>query len=171
MSSIALFVDGANMFYAQKQQGWYIDWAAVLQHFMANKQKCRAFYFTATPADSNIEAVQKYRKFRAALIYMGYEVIDKEVHVIQDQTSGITKLKGNLDIEIVFRMLTSADGWDEGVLIGIDLDYIPIINHLRNLGKTVTCIGRRQMTSLELINSATQFIELESLRKLIERKK
>jgi uncharacterized LabA/DUF88 family protein len=68
-------------------------------------------------------------------------------------------------------MLTSADGWDEGVLIGIDLDYIPIINHLRNVGKTITCVGRRQMTSLNLINAATQFIELESLRKLIERKK
>lgn len=171
MSSIALFVDGSNLFYAQKQQGWNIDWAAVLQHFMANKQKCGAFYFTATPAAANVEAVQKYRKFRTALIYMGYEVIDKEVHVIQDPTAGITKLKGNLDIELVFRMLTSADGWDEGVLMGMDLDYIPIINHLRNLGKTITCVGRRQMTSLELINSATQYIELESLRKLIERKK
>src|SRR4030042_628094 len=130
MSSVALFVDGANMFYAQRQQGWYIDWGAVLQHFTANKQKSRAFYFTATPSDSNKEAIQKYRKFRAALIYLGYEVIDKEVHVIQDPESGLTKLTGNLDIEIVFRMLSSANSWEEGVLMGIDLDYIPIINHM-----------------------------------------
>lgn len=168
---VAIFVDGANLFFAQKQQGWFIDWAAVLQHFTANKQKCGAFYFTATPAASNPEAVAKYRKFRTALIYIGYEVIDKEVHVIQDPTLGITKLKGNLDIELVFRMLTSASGWDEGILMGMDLDYIPIINHLRNLGKTVSCVGRKQMTSIELINSASQFIELETLRKLIEKKR
>ncbi len=169
MASVALFVDGANMFYAQKQQGWNIDWAAVLQHFLANKQKCGAYYFTATPAASNPERVEKYRKFRAALIYMDYEVIDKEVHVIQDK-SGIVKLKGNLDIELVFRMLTSSPGWDEGILMGMDLDYIPIINHLRNLSKTVVCVGRRQMTSLDLINTATQFIELDNIRKLIEKK-
>ncbi len=169
MTTVALFVDGANMFYAQKQQGWHIDWAAVLQHFIAGKQKCGAFYFTATPAASNPQAVQRYRKFRTALIYMGYEVIDKEVHVIQDPTSGITKLKGNLDIELVFRMLASATGWDEGILMGMDLDYIPIINHLRNMGKTVICVGRKQMTSLELINASTQFIELDDLRKLIEK--
>ena len=71
MSSVALFVDGANMFYAQKQQGWHIDWQAVLQHFLANKQKCGAFYFTATPTASNPQAVEKYRRFRSALIYMG----------------------------------------------------------------------------------------------------
>lgn len=169
MSTVALFVDGANLFYAQRQQGWKIDWAAVLQHFSAGKQLCGAFYFTATPSATNTQAIQKYRKFRAALIYMGYEVIDKEVHVIQDQ-SGVIKLKGNLDIELVFRMLTSSDGWDEGVLIGMDLDYIPIITHLRNLSKTITCVGRRQMTSLELINASTTYIELDELRKLIEKK-
>ena len=100
---------------------------------------------------------------------MGYEVIDKEVHVIQDR-SGVIKLKGNLDIELVFRMLTSASGWDEGILMGMDLDYIPIITHLRNLGKTVICVGRRQMTSLDLINASTQYIEMEDIRKLIEKK-
>lgn len=172
MSTVAVFVDGSNMFYAQKQQGWYIDWEAVLKHFTAGKQTCGAFYFTAKPAAGNVQAVERYRKFRTALIYMGYDVIDKEVHIIQDPASGqIIRIKGNLDVELVFRMLTSAHGWDEGVLMGVDLDYIPIINHLRNLGKTITCVGRRQMTSLELINAATTFKELEELRKLIEKKK
>ena len=171
MSTVAIFVDAANMFYAQKQQGWYIDWDAVLQHFIAGKQKCGAFYFTATPPASDATAVEKYRRFRTALIYMGYEVIDKEVHVIQDTKANIIKVKGNLDIELVFRMLTSASGWDDGILLGMDLDYIPIINHLRNMGKTITCVGRKQMTSIELINSASQYIELENIRKLIEKKK
>ena len=58
MSSVALFVDGANMFYAQRQQGWHIDWQAVLQHFWADKQNCGSFYFTATPTASNPQAVE-----------------------------------------------------------------------------------------------------------------
>jgi uncharacterized LabA/DUF88 family protein len=169
-SSVAIFVDGGNLFYAQKQQGWHIDWAAVYTHFSAGKQVYGAFYFTATPAAGNQLAVEKYRKFRTALIYMGYNVIDKEVHVIKDPATGQVKLKGNLDIELVFRMLSSQHGWDEAVLIGLDIDYVPIINHLRNLGKTVVCVGRRQMTSLEVINAASKFIDLEELKRLFEKK-
>ena len=171
MSKVAIFVDGANLYYAQKEQGWNIDWQSVLQHFTSGKQKCGAFYFTATPAASDTIAVTKYRKFRTALIYMGWEVIDKEVHIIKDRATGETIKKGNLDIELVFRMLTSATGWDDGVLVGMDLDYIPIITHLRNLGKNIAVVGRREMTSLELINAATQYIELNEIRRLIERKK
>jgi len=171
MSTVALFVDGSNMFYAQKQQGWNIDWESVLKHFTAGKETCGAYYFTARPAAGNAKAVEGYRKFRTALIYLGYNVIDKEIHIIQDPSTGaIVKVKGNLDIELVFRMLTSAHGWDDGILMGVDLDYIPIINHLRNLGKTITCVGRRQMTSIELINAA-KFLDLDGLRKLIEKKK
>ena len=29
MNTVALFIDGANMFYAQREQGWYIDYRSV----------------------------------------------------------------------------------------------------------------------------------------------
>lgn len=56
-----------------------------------------------------MEAIAKYRKFRSALIHIGYSVIDKEVHVITDRATGQTKMKGNLDIELTFRMLSTAN--------------------------------------------------------------
>ena len=170
MARIALFVDGASMFYAQRAQGWHIDFRSVYEHFTAGKQVTGAYYFTATPPARNLDAVQRYRRFRTALIYIGWNVIDKEVHVITDRETGQTKTKGNLDIELTFRMLSSADAWDEAILFGVDVDYIPIIKHLQNLGKTITCVGRREMTSIELINAA-RFIDLESLRGLIEKRK
>ena len=171
MPRIALFVDGANMFYAQRDQGWRIEFRSAYEHFTAGKEIAGAYYFTATPPAGNIQAVQAYRRFRTALIYIGYSVVDKEVHVITDRQTGQTKLKGNLDIELTFRMLSTADSWDEAVLLGVDVDYVPIITHLQNLGKTITCVGRRQSTSLELINAANRFIDLEDLRRLIEKRK
>lgn len=169
MSRVAIFVDGANMFYAQREQGWHIDYRSAYQHFAADKEVTGAFYFTAAPPPGDRAQVDKYRRFRTALTYMGYSVIDKEVHIITDKTTGQTKMKGNLDVEMAFKMLTTASQFDDAVLLGVDVDFLPIIKHLQNLGKTVTCVGRRQMTSTEIINTA-KFIHLEDLRGLIERR-
>jgi uncharacterized LabA/DUF88 family protein len=44
-----------------------------------------------------------------------------------------------------------------------------VVSHLRNLGKVVACVGRRQSTSIELINECDSFIDLSELRTRIER--
>lgn len=170
MDRVALFVDGASMFYAQRDQKWHIDFRSVYHLFTDNREIHGAFYFTATPPASNPSAVTNYRRFKTALIYMGYSVIDKEVRVILDKMTGQTKMKGNLDVELVFRMLTAAGSYDEGVLLGGDIDYVPIINHLVNLGKRVLVVGRRPSTSLELINAASKYIDLEEIRHRIEKR-
>ena len=96
-------------------------------------------------------------------------MVDKEVHVVTDRATGQTKMKGNLDVEMAFKILTTADQFDEAILLGVDVDFLPIIRHLQNLGKLVVCVGRRQMTSSEMINVA-RFIDLDELRGLIERR-
>lgn len=171
MQRVALFVDGANMFYAQKDNGWHIDFKLVHQYFMDNREKAAAYYFTASPPVGDALKVDKYRRFRTALIHLGYTVVDKEVKVLTDPATGQTKLKGNLDIDLVFKMLTAMDGYDEAVLLGGDADYVPIINHLRNSGKIVKVVGRRRSTATEVVNAATKFIDLEEIRNRIEKTK
>jgi len=102
---------------------------------------------------------------------MGFSVVDKEVKILTDPISGVVKVKGNLDIELVFRMLTSMNSYDEVVLMGGDSDYIPIINHLRNSGKTVVVVGRKGSVSMDLISSANRFIDLNDIRSRIEKRK
>jgi uncharacterized LabA/DUF88 family protein len=170
MQRVALFVDGGNMFFAQRYNGWQVDFRLVYQYFMDNREKAGAFYFTATPPAGDRDKVEKYRKFRTALIYIGYTVVDKEVSVITDRVTGLTKLKGNLDVEMVFRMLSTVDSYDEAVVMGGDRDYVPIFEHLRNLGKTVTVVGRRASTATEVINVANRFIDMETIRDRIEKR-
>ncbi|HEX2896834.1 MAG TPA: NYN domain-containing protein [candidate division Zixibacteria bacterium] len=168
---VAIFVDGANMFYAQRDMGWRIEYKKVLEFFSTNKTLASANYFTATPPVYKIEAVEKYRKFKQALIYIGYSVIDKEVRVFQDKETGQVKLKGNLDIDMAFKMLSQVTSYDEAVLLGGDSDFVPIIQYLSNLGKAVICVGRKESTALELRNYATKFIELGEIRDRIEKTK
>jgi len=169
MDRVALFVDGANMFYAQKDNGWHIDYRLVQQYFFQNREKAAAYYFTASPSAGDQARVDKYRRFKTALIHLGYSVVDKEVKVMQDPSSGVVKIKGNLDIELVFKMIVESAAYGEVVLMGGDSDYVPIINHLRNIGKTVVVVGRKQSTSMEVINAATRFIDLNSIREKIEK--
>lgn len=169
MQRVALFVDGANMFYAQRDNGWFIDFRSVYQYFTDNREKAAAYYFTATPHAADPERVKNYRRFRTALQSIGFNVVDKEVKVISNPTAGVVKVKGNLDIELVFRMLTEHSAYDEAVLMGGDSDYVPIISHLRALGKTITVVGRRDSVSNDLINVANKFIDLNSLRGRIEK--
>ncbi|MGH9747225.1 MAG: NYN domain-containing protein [Candidatus Acidiferrales bacterium] len=171
MQRVALFVDGANMFYAQRENGWFIDFRSVYQMFTDNREKASAYYFTATPHMADPEKVRNYRRFRTALQSMGFSVVDKEVRVISSPNSNVVKVKGNLDIELVFRILTEKDTYDEAVLMGGDSDYIPIVSHLRALGKTVTVVGRRESTSNDLINVANRFVDLNAIRDRIEKER
>lgn len=166
---VAIFVDAANMFYAQKANGWFIDWGKFYDYYTRNRDSFGVFYFTATPSVERPEAVQAYRRFKRFLQYKGYRVIEKEVRVIKDDTTGHVRVKGNLDIELVFRMLVTVNSYDEVILVGGDADYIPVIEHLINLGKTVHVVGQKGMTAIDLINSANRHTYLVDIRHSIER--
>ena len=170
MEKIALFVDGAAMFYAQRDNGWHIDYRSVYHYFIDNREKVGAWYFTATPQASDAGALDRYRKFKYSLTQMGYNVKDKEVRVLYDKNTGQVRLKGNLDIELVFRMLSSVHSYETAVLLGGDSDYVPLIEHLVNLGKKVIVLGRRQSTAIDLINASSQFIDLNDIKDRIEKR-
>jgi len=167
---VALFVDGGNMFFAQKANGWWIDWKLAYQFFTDNRDIYGAYYFTATPPPGRKDQLTKYRKFRKFLIATGYKVIDKEVRIIHDPATGETREKGNLDIELVFHMMAAPHQWDEAVVFGCDVDYEPVFKHLRSIGKRVKLVGRKEMTSLDLINACDEYVDLHQIRNRIEKK-
>lgn len=164
MERVALFIDGSAMFYAQRDNGWHIDYRNVYHFFTDNREIAGAWYFTASPRAGDIERLERYRKFKYALIQIGYSVKDKEVRVLYDEKAEHPKLKGNLDIELVFRVLTSVSRFDTAVLLGGDSDYIPVMEYLVDQAKKVILVGRRQSTATDLINVASQFIDLNDIR-------
>lgn len=171
MSKVALFIDGASMFYAQKQSGWHIDFRSLYKFFTRGKEIYGAFYFASAPPKTDSKALQRYRRFRQALIAIGYHVIDKEVKTLIDPKTGQTRVSGSLDVELTLRMLAGSDSYDEAVLLGGDLDYLPVVHHLRTRGKTITIVNRKEMTSTELINATDKFVDLNGLKDYIEKGK
>ncbi len=166
---LGLFVDGSNMIYAQRHNGWRIDWMKVYDYLRSQGEITEAHYFSAAPHYQEPIRVKKYRAFCYNLIMIGYTVHDKEVKLFRDQRTGKVSRKGNLDIELALTMQAAADNFDRGFLFAGDGDYRMLVDCLRQRGKQVTCVCRRQMTSLDLINAANAFVELDSLRAVVEK--
>lgn len=165
MERIAIFIDGANMFYAQRKMGWHIDYRKVYEFYAAQAQVYNAFYYTSVtnPPDAGMEG------FLRALTGMGYTVRRKVVKEILDQETGQTIRKANLDIEIVIDMLTTADLYDRAILISGDGDFERAVEFLRGRGKRIDGLGVHAMAAYDLVNAMDRYLYLEDLRDLVEK--
>lgn len=169
MPRLGLFIDAANMFYAQNQQGWDIDYFRVLDWLLADREPGCAYYFTGVPSGSNPDAANRHRGFRRALARHGYTVIHKEVKRQFDKDRGEWRSKCNLDVEITLKMLAEVTQYDEVVFFGGDGDFAPVLEHLRNLGKRVRVISYGPFASVDIINAAHTFTTLADVRDKLER--
>jgi len=207
MERVSLFIDGANMFYAQRDNGWHINFKKVYEYFGKDKQITVACYFTGTPHYEETEQIGDYRGFKNFLINTGYRVVEKEVkrikhkipkdvlingkklkNIIKEeiQKEGKTpeeiklgnvdvKLykgeeeKADLDVDITLTMTAEKEHYDQVIFFGGDGDFKSLLSFLRNNGKYIICVGRKESTALELKNIAHKFIDLNQIRGEIEK--
>lgn len=167
---IGLFVDGSNMYAAQRERGWHIDWQKVYDYFAQAGQITECYYVSASPHYSEPHKIQGWRRFKAALTHMGYTVIDKEIKRLKDSRTGTIIGKGNLDIELAITIIASMQNFDQAVIFSGDGDFVPVVKKLRANGKTVVCVALKESTSLELVNHSSKFINLDEISAEIEKK-
>lgn len=163
MLTMALFVDGANMFYAQRKLGWHIDYRRLYDLLAQDYKVYNAYYYTSvpTPVDASLEG------FLRALTAMGYTVRRKALKEIVDQETGQTFRKANLDIELVIDMFNTADLYEVAILATGDGDFERAVELLRSRGKRVFAVGSREMAAYDLINAVDKYIFLEDLREQV----
>lgn len=147
---VSIFVDGANMYYAQKRLGWYIDFRKVL-HFFGPEQNnvvSEAYYYTG--ADSTTLA--RDIRFHEYLMYSGYIVRTKNIKQVIDDATGEIVEKANLDVELVIDMFNTLSLFDMCVLMSGDGDFERALELLRCKGKRVAVVAHPDMTARELRN-------------------
>ncbi len=171
MPRLGLFVDAANMFYAQQRQGWAISFFATLDWLLSSRDEGCAYYFTGSPSGENVSAARRQRNFRRALAHHGYTVIHKEVKRQFDKDRGEWRFKCNLDVEITLKMLAEVNQYDEVVFFGGDGDFAPVLEHLRNLGKRVSVISYGPFASDDIVNAAHTFMTLDDVRGSVKRQR
>lgn len=168
MQRVSIFVDGANMYYAQKKLGWYIDFRKAL-HFFGEEVGdtiSEAYYYTG--ADS--QAKGRDNSFHEYLMYSGYTVRTKAIKQMVDDTTGEIVEKANLDIELVIDMFNTITLYDTCILMSGDGDFERVLELVRSRGKRIAVIAHPEMTARELRNVAGRnFFDLRDLYPHISR--
>lgn len=158
---VAIFIDGANLFYAAMQLNLEIDYAKLLRCLAKERQLVRAYFYTACDSTND-----KQQGFLLWMSRNGYRVVTKELIQFPDGSK-----KANLDVEIAVDMITLSRHCDTIVLLSGDGDLAYAVNSIAYKGVQVEVVSLSSMTSDSLINVADCYTDLEEIKGDIQRKK
>lgn len=168
-STIALFIDGANLHLTLKTLGFDIDYRRLLSEFQSRGTLIRAFYYTALTQDREYSSIRQLIDW---LDYNGYTVVTKATKQITD-ASGDRKVKGSMAIELTVDAMERAAHIDEMVLFSGDGDFRYLVKAMQRRGIRVTVASTRStqpsIVADELRRQATSFIDLKEIQTRISR--
>lgn len=158
---VYVFIDAANIFYAQQTLGWKISYEKLIHYF---KKECgdsvKCFVYAAY--DENKQSEQK---FLDMLDINGYILRTKAIKKIQI-TANRDKHKGNLDMELAFEMVDLIDKYDTAILMSGDSDFSVPIDRIKKKSRRIIVMSTRGRISRELLERA-KYIDLRKLKKEI----
>jgi len=168
-SSIALFIDGANLYATAKALGFDIDYKRLLREFQSRGNLLRAFYYTAVVEDQEFSTIRPLIDW---LDYNGFTVVTKGTKEYIDG-NGRRKVKGSMDIELAVDAMELAARIDQMVLFSGDGDFRSLVEAVQRRGVRVTVVStissHPSMVADELRRQADVFIDLVELRPKIAR--
>jgi uncharacterized LabA/DUF88 family protein len=168
-NSIALFIDGANLYTTAKTLGFDIDFKRLLKEFESRGTLLRAFYYTAIIEDQEFSSVRPLIDW---LDYNGYTVVTKATKEFID-ASGRRKVKGNMDIELAVDAMELAEHVDQIVLFSGDGGFRSLVEAIQRRGVRVTVVSsivsQPPMIADELRRQTDLFIDLVELKSKIAR--
>jgi uncharacterized LabA/DUF88 family protein len=157
--SVAVFIDGNNLFHAARFHNIDIDYNKLLRILLGDGRLLRAFFYTGVDAGA-----ERQQGFLLWMRRNGFRVVQKELKTFYDGTR-----KANLDVEIAVDMLSLAGRYDTAVLVSGDEDFVYAINAVAYKGCRVEVAGFRSNTAPKLIDVADFFIDLGDIGDLIRK--
>lgn len=164
---IAVFIDGANFFYMQKDcLRWWIDPKKLLAWVRKKGDVTDAFYYVAVDPQ-HIEPQQD--NFLKALTYMGYSLVTKDLKTIE-LDDGTERRKANLDVEIVLDMFNLIDQYDMAVLLSGDADFERALQMLRARGKRILILSTQGFVAREIrMIAGMHYQDFQEIRSEVEK--
>src|SRR3989338_626816 len=88
-------------------------------------------------------------RFYQKLNNFGYKLYLKPVK-LYEQDDGTTKRKANCDVDMAFHLMKERDNFDRAIVLSGDGDFLPVLKHLKHLGKEVLVLARGPRTAKEI---------------------
>ena len=167
---IALFIDGANLYSAARALNIDIDYKKLLDEFRRRGVLLRAYYYTAIVEDQEYSPIRPLVDW---LDYNGFTLVTKPARRYVEASTGQSRTKGNMDIEIAVDMLEMAAHLDHMILFSGDGDFRRLIEAVQRKGVRVTAVStvksQPPMASDDLRRQADAFVDLADLVSIIGR--
>src|SRR3989338_9940661 len=107
-------------------------------------------------------------RFYLKLQKFGYKLFLKPVK-LYEQEDGTTKRKANCDVEMAFYLMKEKENFDRVIVLSGDGDFLPVLKHLREIGKAVIILGRGERTAKEIKQFAgDNFRDFEYLKERLK---
>ena len=151
-----VFIDDANMFHAQREAGWFIDWERFKNFLEANFK---------------VKFIKHYNElFAKNLQRIGLEVIKKPLKKIYlDHTKTKFKYKCDFDAEIGFDIGINASKFDLAIIVSGDSDFVCLARRLPEYRKHFLMVCFKFKAPWEVYRIHHLFVE--HIRHLIEKEK
>jgi leucyl-tRNA synthetase family protein len=164
----AVFIDDANLFYAQKKAGWRVDLKKLKKIFEENFFLINVNYYLTIP-DKKDSAYLKTKSF-IKKIKNNYgrflNIKTKPLKYIYDHQLKKVVKKGNVDAEILIDALGDVDNYDIAIIVSGDSDYLSLAEKLLERGKKVLFVGFEWNMAWELRQK--KHLYLNRIREKIE---
>jgi uncharacterized LabA/DUF88 family protein len=160
MLTAAIFIEGSNIYFAQKKLGRWLDWVKVKNYLSENYLVSKIRYYAGVRKND-----KKTQLFLKKLKRIGFEVITKQVKLIVDE-AGRRIEKANFDVEITADILKCAKKTELIILFSGDSDFDYLVRLLQKDGKKVYIYSSKKTLSWELKLSADKCFILEHLPSL-----
>lgn len=148
---VGVFIDIQNLYHSAKNlYGRRVNFKNLLPQAVAERKLVRAIAYTARADEPGEES------FFDALAKANIEVRIKELQVYPDGTK-----KGDWDVGLAIDALRLSDNLDAIVLVSGDGDFVPLVEHLKALGKQVEVMAFGRTTSMKMKEVADEFIDLD----------
>jgi uncharacterized LabA/DUF88 family protein len=163
---VAIYVDGSNVYFAQKEAlGWWIDWPRFLAAMRGDRDVVSARWYQAYRTEPEPEQ----NRFLHHLALIGFAVRKKLLKQVFDRSTGSSHLKGSLNLELAIDALNDIDHYDTAILVTGDSEFEPLVEALHARGKRVIVMATSQNVAIELRNAVgVNYEDLADLREQIE---
>ena len=146
---VAIFIDDANLFYAQKRVDWEIDWQKTKQFFEKYAAGSLWFYYLGMPLVG--KGRFENEKLKEELSAIGFSVKTKPLKKIYlDDRKIDFKHKCNSDVEIAFDIARYADKVDAIVVMSGDSDFLEAKNFCLERDKNFLIICFEERVAWEI---------------------
>jgi uncharacterized LabA/DUF88 family protein len=152
------FIDGQNLYSGVKSLGWMLDLRKFRVHLEQKYHVTDALYFLGyMPSQTTL-----YQTLQGA----GFTVLFKPV--VQGRNH---EPKGNVDADLVLKVMMELPNFDQAVIVSGDGDYYSLVDHLRNQNKLLAVLApnRKYCSSLLRKSAGGTLRYVEDIRHLVER--